>query len=96
MSAINLTASTNGIMFDLSARSGAGAGVTIAKFVFRPSNFHTITKVEVWDDRMSYTTAEGVDFNFSWDGTSFSKLQVDGVDATDNYDLFTKFIAKLD
>ena len=94
MSAINLTALTNGIMFDLSARSGAGT--SIAKFVFRPSNFHTITKVEAWDDRMSYTTAEGVDFNFSWDGTDFSKLQIDGADATDNYDLFNKFIAKLD
>jgi hypothetical protein len=94
MSAINLTALTNGILFDLSAR--VGAGTTNAKYVFRPSHFHTITKIEFWNNRMSYTTVEGTDFNFSYDGTDFSKLQIDGADATDNYDLFNKFIAKLD
>lgn len=90
---INFTAETNGILFDLSAR--AGAGTIIAKYVFRPSTFHTITRVEVLDDRMSYITAEGMDFNFSFDGTLYAQLTVDGVAATDNYDLFNKFIAKL-
>jgi hypothetical protein len=94
MSAINLTKLTNGILFDLSAR--AGAGTTTAKFIFRPLHFHTITKIEAWGNRMSYTTVEGNDFNFSFDGTLFSELQVNGVSSTDNYDLFDTFIAQLD
>ena len=93
MSFINLTTAANGILFDLSA--SAGAGTTVAKFVFRPNQFHTITKVEVWDDRMSYTTAEGTDFNFSFDGTTFSQLKIAGVTFTDNYDLFNNFILTL-
>lgn len=90
MSFINLTITPKGILFDLSAR--AGAGTTVAKFVFRPNQFHTITKVEVWDDRMSYTTSEGTDFNFSFDGTMYSQLKIAGVTFTDNYDLFNNFI----
>lgn len=93
MSFINFTTTANGIHFDLSAR--AGAGTTTAKFVFRPSMFHTITKVEVWNDRMSYTTVEGADFNFSFDGTLYSQLKIAGATCTDNYDLFTQFIALL-
>ena len=93
MSFINFTKLSNGILFDLSAREGAGT--TSAKYVFRPSLFHTITKVEVWDDRMSYTTAEGVDFNFSFDGVGASQLKIAGVTPTDNYDLFDEFIALL-
>jgi hypothetical protein len=45
---------------------------------------------------MSYTTVDGKDFNFSFDGTDFSELQINGVSATDNYDLFDTFIAQLD
>ncbi len=93
MSFINFTKLDNGILFDLSARAGAGS--TTAKYVFRPSLFHTITKVEVWDSRMSYTTAEGVDFNFSFAGVGATQLKIAGVTPTDNYDLFNAFIALL-
>ncbi len=90
---INLTKLSNGVLFDLSEMDGAGT--TRAKFVFRPSLFHTITRVEVWDDRISYKTAEDADFNFSFDGINYSGLKIDGLSASDNYDLFNKFIAKL-
>ena len=93
MSFINFTKLSNGILFDLSER--AGAGTTSAKFVFRPSLFHTITKVEVWDARMSYTTIEGVDFNFSFDGVGSSQLKIAGATSIDNYALFNSFIALL-
>lgn len=93
MSFINFTVTANGILFDPSAMPGAGT--TTAKFVFRPSKFHTITRVEVYDGRMAYTTMEDRDFNFSFDGTEFAKLKINGADATDNYDLFTKFTALL-
>lgn len=90
---MNITKLSNGILFDLSARPGAGT--TTAKFIFRPSLFHTITRVEVLDDRMSYVTAEGQDYNFSFNGSQFTQLVADGLAASDNYDLFNKFIAKL-
>lgn len=93
MSYINFTVLPNGILFDLSAISGSG--VTTAKYVFRPSSFHTITRVEVWDNRMAYTTMEDKDYNFSYNGTEYTKLKINGVDATDNYDLFTKFTTLL-
>ena len=93
MSFINFTVTANGILFDLSAMPGAGT--TTAKFVFRPSKFHTITRVEVYNDRVFYTTMEDRDFNFSFDGTTYSQLKINGAAATDNYDLFNNFIALL-
>lgn len=95
---INLTKLDNGILFDLSILPNAG--VDRPKFVFRPSLFHTIIRVEAWSDRISYLTDEGKDFNFSYNipitnPNSYPKLTVDGLDAVDNYDLFNKFIAKL-
>jgi hypothetical protein len=93
MSHINFTTFPNGILFDLSARTGAGT--TVSKFLFRPSVFHTITRVAVFDDRMTYTTAEGTDFNFSYDGAEYPQLKINGVVTSDNYDLFNQFIALL-
>jgi hypothetical protein len=93
MSHINFTTLANGIKFDLSAIPGAGT--TTSKFVFRPSLFHTITKVSVLDDKISYSTAENQDFNFSFDGTEFPQLKINGLAASDNYDLFNQFIALL-
>jgi hypothetical protein len=93
MSHINFTTLPNGILFDLSARTGAGT--TVSKFLFRPSVFRMITKVAVYDDRMTYTTAEGSDFNFSYDGVTYPQLKINGTVAADNYDLFDQFIALL-
>lgn len=93
MSYINFTVLANGIKFDLS--NMPGAGTTIPKYVFRPSIFRTITKVDVWDNKISYSTMENKDFNFSFDGTEFNQLKINGSEATDNYDLFDQFIALL-
>jgi hypothetical protein len=93
MSCINFTVSANGVLFDLTSMPGAGD--TSAKYVFRPSTFHTITRVSAYDLRISYTTVENQDFNFSFDGTEFAQLKINGVAATDNYDLFNKFTALL-
>jgi hypothetical protein len=94
--AIVITKLTNGIKFDLSSMSGAGT--TRDKFVFRPATFHTITKVSVRDDFMQYITVDGEKFSFNWDGSEDAGSEVatiEGVAATDNYDLFNKFIALL-
>ena len=72
MSYINFTTTANGILFDLSTMPGAGTSVS--KYLFRPSIFHTISKVSAKDNGISYTTAEGTDFNFSYDGTEFAQL----------------------
>ena len=93
MSFINVTLETKGILFDLSNRDGAGT--SIPKYIFRPSVFHIITRVEVYDDRMVYHTVETQFFNFTFDGTEYVQLKVGGVTASDNYDLFNKFIAFL-
>ena len=94
MSFIDFTKLSNGIMFDLSAKTGSE--VSSAKFVFRPSSFHTIVQVSVQDNKMWYTTTEDKDFNFSFDGANgITQLKISGVTATDNYDLFTKFTALL-
>lgn len=90
---INFTTTANGIKFDLSAR--VGAGISFAKYVFRPSTFHTITKIEVWDNKMAYSTIEDKDYNFSFDGTEYTQLKINGAVCTDNYDLFNQFIALL-
>ena len=94
--AIVITKLTNGIKFDLSSMSGAGT--TRDKFVFRPSTFHTITKVSVRDDFMQYVTVDGEKYSFNWDGATDAGSQVDLINAvapTSNYDLFDKFIALL-
>ena len=93
MDFINFTVLGNGILFDLS--DIPGAGTSTAKYVFRSSSFHTITRVEVWDNKMAYTTMEDRDYNFSFNGTDFTKLKINGVEADDNYDLFTKFTSLL-
>ncbi len=96
MADIVVTKLTNGILFDLSGLSGAGT--TRDKFVFRPATFHTITKVSVRNDFMQYTTVDGEKFAFTFDGSSGANnhiSSIDGVAATDNYDLFNKFIAIL-
>ena len=93
---IVITKLTNGIKFDLSSLSGAGT--TRDKFVFRPSTFHTITKVSVRDDFIQYTTVDGEKYSFNYNGAIDAGSEVtsiDGVAATDNYDLFNKFIAIL-
>ena len=92
MSFINVTQPTNGLLFDLSNRDGAGTAV--AKYIFRPNNSR-ITRVDVFDDRMVYYTIEGRFFLFSYNGVDYSKLKVAGIEGTDNYDLFNKFIAIL-
>jgi hypothetical protein len=95
--AIVITTMANGILFDLSAMSGAGT--TRDKFVFRPSTFHTITKVSVRNDFMQYVTSDGEKYSFNFDGSLDAGSQVSQIDATttftDNYDLFDKFIAIL-
>jgi hypothetical protein len=84
----------NGIMFDRSAVSGAGT--SSAKYVFRPLMAHTFLQVTVQNDYMSYITAEGKEWTFSWDGANGSEISsVAGVATSSNYDLFTKFIALL-
>lgn len=88
----------NGILFDLSARPNAGltiANKRNAKKVFRPSVFYTITKVQVYDDGMTYSTAEDEDFNFSFNGVGATKLIIGDDDIVDNYELFDRFIALL-
>jgi len=92
---IVITKLTNGILFDLSAMSGAGT--TRDKYVFRPSAFNTITKVSVRNDFMQYNTIDGERFSFNFDGTG-GGTKVDTIDVvapSDNYDLFNKFIATL-
>ena len=93
---IVITKLTNGIKFDLSSFSGAGT--TRDKYVFRPATFHTITKVSVRDNFMQYVTVDGEKFSFNWNGATDAGSEVssiDGIAATDNYDLFNKFIAIL-
>jgi len=88
----------NGILFDLSARPNAGQtieGTINIKKVFRPSTFHTITKVEVHDNGMRYTTIEDADYNFSYNGVGASKLIVGADDIANNYELFDRFILLL-
>jgi len=83
----------NGILFDLSTNVGAGVNGQ-AKFVFRPKEFNSIIQINVCDDWMQYATIENKVFFFSWNGTTGSAMShVNGVATTDNYDMFTKFIA---
>jgi len=89
MSFINFTTTANGILFDLTSLG------TETLYVFRPSVFHTIVRVSVTADRMSYKDSDGQDFNFSFDGTEYAQLKIGGVDSASNLDLFNDFIALL-
>lgn len=93
---IVVTKTATGILFDLSAFSGAGT--TRDKYVFRPNLFHTITKVSVRDSYMQYVTIDGEKYSFNYNGATDAGSEVssvDGVAPTSNYDLFDKFIAIL-
>jgi hypothetical protein len=89
MSFIDFTTRANGILFDLTSQD------TETLYVFRPSVFHTIVRVSVTADRMSYKDSDGQDFNFSFDGTEYAQLKIGGVASNSNLDLFNDFIALL-
>lgn len=56
---IKVSKIANGILFDLTTEPGAGEDKAL--YVFRPSVFHTITRVAVYNDRIFYTTSEDQD-----------------------------------
>ena len=89
MSFIDFTTRANGILFDLTSQG------TETLYVFRPSVFHTIVRVSVTSDKMSYKDSDGQDFNFSFDGTEYAQLKIGGVASASNLDLFNDFIALL-
>lgn len=91
MSFINFTVLPNGILFDTTELENE------TLFVFRPSTFHTIVRVSVTAEKMSYKVSDGTDFNFSFDGAgdNLPQLKINGVASSSNLDLFNDFIALL-
>jgi hypothetical protein len=89
MGYINFTTTANGILFDVTNL----AGETL--FVFRPSVFHTITRVSVTNDQMSYKVSDGSDYIFSFNGVGASQLTINGLSCASNLDLFNQFIQLL-
>jgi hypothetical protein len=89
MDFIDFTVLPNGILFDTSETESE------TLFVFRPSTFHTIVRVSVTVNKMSYKVSDGTDFNFSYNGVGEAQLKINGNVAESNLDLFNQFIALL-
>jgi hypothetical protein len=89
--AINFTKPSNGYLFDLTGETGAGT----LKPLFRFRATQSISVVDVYNDRISYKDMFGVDYNFSYDGTTHIQLLINGVASSSNLDLFNDLIALL-
>jgi hypothetical protein len=89
--AINFTKPSNGYLFDLTGEAGAGT----LKPLYRFRALGTISIIDVYNDRVAYKDLQGVDYNFSFDGTNYPQLTIAGVASASNLDLFNDLIALL-
>lgn len=83
-------AHAQGLLFELSNTDGGDPPLTTLKR-FRPFR-GSIVQVDLHDNRISYHDQDGNKYAFSFDGVDFTKMNLVDGDATDNSDLFDKFI----
>jgi len=90
--AINFTVPANGYLFDVTGQPGAGTLVPLFRF---RSKDGSIAIVDLYNDRIAYTDMQGTSYNFSYDGTQYPQLLINGVASSSNLDLFNDLIALL-
>lgn len=87
---VTAKAHSKGLLFELSISEETDPPLTTLKR-FRPFR-GTITQVDLHSNRISYHDQSGNKYPFSYNGVDFTKMNLEDGDATDNSDLFDKFI----